>query len=129
MTRNFQRRRPLPKARPARQYPHYRDERGRTYRDRENELLEFFVEFTVAHRGHTPTLRHCCDALGVNSTSVLNGYITNLVAQGKLMYEDGYLVLPGSKLVIEEVEQGDRAITVRGQRNKPGDGGITPQQA
>lgn len=88
----------LPYSRPQRPRLDYQkvDKLGRFTDQRDEEVWEFILRYTVQHMGHTPALREICANTGITSTSAISVTIQRLILKGKLQRDDGQIVLPGS---------------------------------
>lgn len=52
--------------------------------ERLDKLYKFIVEHKVNNDGNSPTLREMCEAMGMNSTSLLSYYLDALEKRGKI---------------------------------------------
>lgn len=77
----------------------YIDRHGRTTAERQETLYKFIVEYTVAHFGHTPTLREMTIACRLSSTSTTQRLVNSLIVDNKLREKDGLLVVPGTTFI------------------------------
>jgi SOS-response transcriptional repressor LexA len=60
-----------------------RKKRARIYSN--EDIYNFIVEFKKANDGNSPSLRNICDALGINSTSLVQNRLFELEEEGKIV--------------------------------------------
>jgi repressor LexA len=57
-------------------------------KEQKKELLMKYIEQYMKEHHYSPTIRECCEGIGVRSTSSVHAYLSELRACGKLEFLD-----------------------------------------
>jgi hypothetical protein len=73
--------------------------------ERIEATYKFIVEFSETHIGHFPSHRLIGAAIGIKSMSLVNGYVADLEADGRVIRIDGLTAVAGARWIRPQVNR------------------------
>lgn len=93
--------------------------------ERQQQVLDYIIEYKAAHDGAFPTLRRIMAGCGVSSTSEASRLVKKLVEAGRLEYSEGELCVVGARWL----RPGLRGISVTPHRGDHWEARLPPARS